>query len=77
MSLFSPPKNPQWLDSARKFCDARDIAIVGWGPHALVVEAKSSERAIEISTQLASLGFQPVADPEDGDAGILTLSHPD
>jgi hypothetical protein len=69
MSLFSRSKNPRWLDSA--------IIIVGWGPHALVVEAKSSELAAEISTQLANIGFQPVADPEDRYAGILTLSHPD
>jgi len=77
MSLFSRSKNPRWLDSAREFCNARNITIVGWGPHALVVEAKSSERAAEISTQLANLGFKPVADPEDRYAGILTLSHPD
>ena len=77
MSLFSRSKNPRWLDSAREFCNARNITIVAWGPHALVVEAKSSECAAEISTQLANLGFQPVADPEDRYAGILTLSHPD
>jgi hypothetical protein len=77
MSLFSRSKNPRWLDSAREFCNARDITIVGWGPHALVVEAKSSERAAEIATQLANLGFQPVTAPEDRCAGVLTLSHPD
>jgi hypothetical protein len=77
MSLFSRSKNPRWLDSTLEFCNARNITIVGWGPHALVVEAKSSERAAEISTQLANLGFKPVADPEDRYAGILTLSHPD
>jgi hypothetical protein len=77
MSLFSRSKNPPWLDSAREFCKARSITIVVWGPHALVVEAKSSERAAEVSTQLANLGFQPVADPDDSYAGILTLSHPD
>jgi len=77
MSLFSRSKNPRWLDSAHEFCNARDITIVGWGPPALVVEAKSFERAAEISTQLANLGFQAVADPEDRYAGILTLSHPD
>ena len=77
MSLFSRSKNPPWLDSAREFCNARNITIVGWGSHALVVEAKSTERAAEISIQLSSLGFQPVVDPEDSYAGILTLSHPD
>jgi hypothetical protein len=75
--LFTRSNNPPWLDSAREFCKAQNITIMGWGQHALVVEAKSSERAAEISTQLASLGFQPVADPADAYAGILTLSHPD
>lgn len=45
---------------------------MGWGPHTLVVEAKSSERAAEISSQLADLGFQPVPDPDDDYAW-----HPD
>jgi len=78
MSIFSrSSQKPSWLDSAREFCNARKIKIMAWGPHALMVEAKSSERAAEISTQLASLGFQPIADPEDSYAGVLTLSHPD
>jgi hypothetical protein len=77
MPLFSRSKTPSWIDSAREFCNARNITIVGWGPHALVVEAKSPERAAEISTQLASFGFQPIADPEDTSAGILTLLHSD
>jgi len=42
-----------------------------------MVEAKSTERAAEISGQLANLGFQRVSDPDDSYAGILTLSHPD
>ena len=77
MSLFSRSKNPPWLDSAREFCHARNITIIGWGPHALIVEAKSPEHAAEISAQLANLGFQLVHDPDDVYAGILTLSHPD
>jgi hypothetical protein len=77
MSLFSRSRNPSWLDSAREFCGARNITVLGWGPHALVVEAKSPERAAEISAQLAELGFQPVPDPNDEYAGILTLAHPD
>ena len=77
MTLFSRSKNPSWLNSARAFCDDRNITIMGWGPHTLVVEAKSPERAAEISSQLADLGFQPVPDPDDDYAGILTLSHPD
>ena len=77
MSLFSRSKNPQWLDSAREFCGARNITIMGWGPHALMVEAKSPERAAEISAQLANLGFQAIPDPNDNYAGILTLLHPE
>jgi len=77
MSLFSRSKKPPWLDTAREFCRACNITIIGWGPHALMVEAKSTERAAEISGQLANLGFQRVSDPDDSYAGILTLSHPD
>ena len=75
--LFSRSKNPPWLDAAREFCRARNITIMGWGPRALMVEAKSQQRAEEISAQLANLGFQPVPDPDDDYAGILTLSHPE
>jgi hypothetical protein len=77
MSLFSRSKNPPWLDAAREFCRTRNITIMGWGSHALTVEAKSPERAAEISIQLANLGFQPIPDPNDDYAGILTLLHPD
>jgi hypothetical protein len=77
MPLFSRSKNPPWLDSARKFCNARNITIMAWGLHALMVEGQSPERAAEISAQLADLGFRPVLDPDDDYAGILTLSHPD
>ena len=77
MSPFFRSKKPPWLDTAREFCRAHSITIMGWGPHALMVEAKSTERAAEISGQLANLGFQPVPDPDDSYAGILTLSHPD
>jgi len=77
MPLFSRSKNPPWLEPAREFCKARNIMITAWGPQALVVEAKSPERAAEISAQLAELGFQPIRDPDDDYAGILTLSHPD
>jgi len=76
MPLFPRSKNPPWLESAREFCRARNIVIMGWGPQALVVEAKSPERAAEISAQLGELGFLPVRDPDDDYAGILTLAHP-
>ena len=77
MSLFSCSKNPPWLDSTREFCSARNITIMAWGPHVLMVEAKSPERAAEISAQLVNLGFRPAPDPGDDYAGILTLTHPD
>ncbi|HXY02934.1 MAG TPA: hypothetical protein VEI49_05110 [Terriglobales bacterium] len=75
MSVFSHSKNPPWLDTARDFCSARNITIMSWGSPALMVEAKSPERAAEIFAQLANLGFQPVPDPDDDNAGILTLSR--
>jgi hypothetical protein len=77
MPLFSRSKDPPWLRSARDLCDAHNINIMAWGPHALVVKATSPGLAAEIAAQLANLGFQPVPDPEDDYAGILTLSHPD
>jgi hypothetical protein len=78
MSLFSRNKeNPAWLDQAREFCRTAGINITAWGPHALVVEAKSPERAAEIASQLANFGFRPIQDENDGYAGLLTLSHPD
>ena len=77
MSLFSRSKDPRWLKSARELCIARNINIMGWGPHAFMVEAKGPERAPEIAVQLSNLGFQPVPDPEDDYAGILTLSRRD
>ena len=48
---------------------------MAWGPQALVVEAKSPERAAEVSLKLRQLGFQAIEDPEDAYAGILTLSR--
>jgi hypothetical protein len=78
MTLFSRIKEkPGWLDQTREFCRANKITISAWGPHALVVEAKSPERAAEISARLANLGFTPVPDEGDAYAGLLTLSHPD
>ena len=79
MGLFSRTKKdqPAWLAGAREFCRSAGITLAAWGPHALVVEAKSPERAAEITAQLASLGFQPVEDPDDAYAGLLTLTHPD
>jgi hypothetical protein len=76
MSLFSRSRDPAWLVSARAICRAHGITIVGWGPRAIVVEAGTPERAAEISARFADLGFQPVPDSGDEEAGILTLAAP-
>jgi hypothetical protein len=63
MGLFSRNKDkPAWLDQTREFCRAPNIVIAGWGPRALVVEAKSPDRSKEIATLLVKLGFQVVPD---------------
>jgi len=78
MALFSRKKEtPPWLEQAREFCRTAGITIAAWGPHALVVEAKTPERAEEITAQLASLGFQVVQDENDAYAGLLTFSRRD
>jgi len=78
MALFSRKKEtPPWLERAREFCRTAGITIAAWGPHALVVEAKTPERAEEITAQLASLGFQVVQDENDAYAGLLTFSRRD
>lgn len=66
---------PDWFNAAQDLCRANRIEIAGWGPEALVVYAKSPERAAEIATLLGSLGFKPVEDPADAEAGLLTLSR--
>jgi hypothetical protein len=77
MSLYPRNKEkPIWLDQTRDYCRNAGITIAAWGPRSLVVEAKSPERAGEISTQLANYGFKPVPDEDDTCAGLLTLSHP-
>lgn len=64
---------PGWLVSARELCRDNKIEIAGSGPQALVVYAKTPERAREIAALLASLGLRPVPDPADEEAGLLTL----
>jgi hypothetical protein len=67
-------KNPDWLPHVREFCKGTGITIMAWGPDTLVVKAKSSEAAAQISHQLRQLGFKAVEDEADSYAGILTLS---
>jgi hypothetical protein len=66
---------PDWLRETSEFCRGAGIKIMGWGPDALVVEAKSPDRRKEIASQLAQLGFKAVEDEGDAYAGILTLSR--
>jgi Bacterial PH domain len=65
---------PPWLAQARDFCRANGITVLGWGPNMLTVEAKTSERAAQIASKLAPLGFRPVANEDDAHAGMLELS---
>jgi hypothetical protein len=47
---------------------------MGWGPDLLSVEAKSPQRARQIASQLAPLGFHMIENDADTYAGILNLS---
>jgi hypothetical protein len=47
---------------------------MGWGPNMLTVEAKTPERAAQIASTLAPLGFKPVPNEDDTYAGMLDLS---
>jgi hypothetical protein len=66
---------PDWLADVRKFCRDAGIAISGWGPDTLIVEARSPERARLISNRLRPLGLAPVASEDDAAAGLLLLSR--
>jgi hypothetical protein len=68
-------QKPDWLPGVRKFCRDAGIAISGWGPDTLVVEAKSPELARVISNRLRPLGLAPVASEDDAAAGLLLLSR--
>lgn len=47
---------------------------MAWGPDLLCVEAKSPERAQQVASQLAPLGFRAIKNTEDEEAGLLSLS---
>jgi hypothetical protein len=68
-------EEPPWLDETRDFCHRARISIVGWGSNMLTVEAKSSDRATEIASQLRHLGFKVVRNEDDEFAGLLSLSQ--
>jgi len=76
MALFAGSKKeqPPWLGETKEFCERAGIKIMGWGPDLLVVEAKSKERAKDITSQLGQLGFHAIESEDDAYAGILSLS---
>lgn len=65
---------PPWLGETQQFCESAHITIMGWGPNLLSVEAKSPQRARQIASQLAPLGFHMIENDADTYAGILNLS---
>jgi hypothetical protein len=67
-------KDPEWLPQVREFCRDAGIKIMAWGPDTLVVKAKSTEIASQVSHQLRQLGFKAIEDEADAEAGILTLT---
>ena len=66
---------PDWIPPIREFCRTQKIKIMAWGPETLVVEAKTPERAAEISDLLRQLGFKAIEDENDAYAGMLTLTR--
>lgn len=57
-------------------CRCAGVEIVAWGEDALGVLMQSPDRAQQIASLLAHLGFQPMEQNEnDADAGLLTLSR--
>lgn len=76
MAILAPSKGkPDWLDEARAFCRDNRIKIAGWGPDLLTVESGSPQRASEIASQFAQIGFHVVENAESSEAGLLDLSR--
>lgn len=76
MAILAASKgNPAWLDETRAFCRDNGIKIAAWGPDLLTVEGESPERAEDISSRLAQLGFHIVKSEEDSNAGLLSFSR--
>jgi len=65
---------PPWVIEAVDFCRNAGIKIVAFGPDMLTVEAKSPERAKEIASQLALLGFKTIQNEDNTQTGLLDLS---
>jgi hypothetical protein len=67
-------RDPAWLPEAHEVCREFGINIMAWGPDMLTVEAKSAERARQIESQLAALGFKAIRDEDNTAAGLLSFS---
>ncbi len=68
-------EKPDWLQEAREFCRSAGIEVYGWGPDTLTVKAESPERTNQAISQLRPLGFEPIEDEDDTQAGMLLLSR--
>src|ERR1700680_727336 len=66
---------PDWLQETREFCRSAGIEVYGWGPETLIVKAESPDRAKEAASRLRPLGFEPIEDEDDTEAGTLLLSR--
>jgi hypothetical protein len=66
-------KKPDWLRSAQDFCKSAGIEICAWGADALVVKVEGEEYAEHVVAQLRPLGFEPIRDEDDSQAGLLTM----
>jgi membrane protein YdbS with pleckstrin-like domain len=68
-------ETPAWLPEAREFCRSAGIEVSGWGSDTLLVKVESPDRANRLASQLRPLGFEPIEDEDDTEAGLLLLSR--
>jgi len=68
-------EKPAWLQSTREFCRDAGIDVAGWGSDTLIVNAESPDRAKHVASQLRPLGFEPIENEDDAEAGLLLLSR--
>jgi len=68
-------EKPEWLPATREFCKSAGIEVCGWGSDTLLVRAESENHAVQAAAKLRPLGFEPVQNEDDSDAGLLMLSR--
>jgi len=68
-------ETPAWLPEAREFCRSAGIEVSGWGSDTLLVKVESPDRTNRLVSQLRPLGFEPIEDEDDAEAGLLLLSR--